>query len=101
MRQITKHGKSRVNSIQYFQRYSGYKVYGIEMESEVRKDYVHYQMRRGHAVQTSRTGLVIYVDNPWLAVSDQNSYSQLGLVEYKNPYLARIMTGRSLPKAFV
>jgi hypothetical protein len=35
------------------------------MESEARKEYIHYQTRRGHAVQT--TGLVISVDNPWLA----------------------------------
>ena len=98
MRQTTKRGK-KVESILY-STFKGTVAtrHGIEMESEARKDYVHYQMKRGHAVQTSRTGLVISIDNPWLAASpddrviDQNSNPQLGLVEYKNPYSARIMT---------
>ena len=98
MRQTTKRGK-KVESILY-STFKGTVAtrYGTEMESEARKDYIHYQTRRGHAVQTSRTGLVISVDNPWLAASpddrviDQSSNPQLGLVEYKNPYSARTMT---------
>ena len=97
MRQTTKCGKKL--SILY-STFKGTVAtrYGPEMESEARKDYIHHQMRRGHAVQTSRTWLVISVDNPWLAASpddrviDQSSNPQLGLVEYKNSYSARTMT---------
>ena len=66
------------------------------MENEARKHYIAYQIRRGHAVQTLRTGLVIFVDNPWLAarpddqVVNQCSNPQFGLVEYKNPYSAPV-----------
>ena len=72
--------------------------YGVEMESEARKQYIDYQTRRGYPVQTLRTGLVISTDNPWLAASpddrvvDQQSSPQLGLAEYKNPYSAKSMT---------
>ena len=98
MKQTTKRGK-KVESILY-STFKGTMAtrYGIEMESEARKQYIAYQIRRGHAVQTSRTGLVISVDNPWLAASpddqvvDQCSNPQFGLVEYKNPYSARSMT---------
>jgi len=44
------------------------------------------------------TGLVISIDNPWLAASpddkvyDPNAAQSLGVAEYKNPYTARDLT---------
>lgn len=98
MKKTTKRGK-KVETLLY-STFKGSRAtrYGTEMEKEARKDYIAYQIRRGHNVRTVKTGLVISIENPWLAASpddrvfDQESSPQLGLVEYKNPYAARNMT---------
>ena len=58
------------------------------MESETRKQYIAYRMRRGYAMRSQRTGLVISVDSPWLVacpVVDQCLNPRFDLVKYKNP----------------
>jgi len=46
-------------------------------------------------LRTSKVGLVVSVENPWLAASpdnkvhDSNALQPLGVVEYKNPYAVR------------
>ena len=73
--------------------------YGTRMEDTTRQDYVAYQRERGHPNLTiSKAGLVVSLDNPWLAaspddrVTDPDDPQPLGLVEYKNPFAARQLT---------
>ena len=74
-------------------------MYGTNMEDTARQQYVAYQHQKGHVgLGTSRVGLVISVDSPWLAASpddkvcDPNAAQSLGVAEYKNPYTARDLT---------
>ena len=69
------------------------------MENIARQQYVTYQNQKGHVgLGTHRVGLVISVDNPWLAASpddkvyDPNAAQSLGVAEYKKPYTARDLT---------
>ena len=85
-------------------------MYGIEMEPEARNDYVKYQQNNGHpGLRTEHVGLVVSIENPWLAASpDDRVYdltinSPLGLVEYKNPHSVRntsLSQARQYSKAF-
>ena len=68
--------------------------YGTNMEDTARQQYVTYQNQKGRmGLGTHRVGLVISVDNPWLAASpddkvyDPNAAQSLGVAEYKNPYI--------------
>lgn len=74
-------------------------LYGTNMEDTARQLYVRYQNQQDHVgLETHRVGLVISVDNPWLAASpddkvyDPNTTPSLGVAEYKNPYSARDLT---------
>ena len=69
------------------------------MEDTTRQDYLPYQRERGHPKLTiAKVGLVVSLDNPWLAaspddrVTDPDDPQPLGLVEYKNPFVARQLT---------
>ena len=73
--------------------------YGARMEDTTRQDYLAYQRERGHPKLTiAKVGLVVSLDNPWLAaspddrVTDPDNPQPLGLVEYKNPFVARQLT---------
>ena len=104
MKKTTKRSK-KVEEILY-SRFKGNRAteYGRSTEDTARHQYVAYQHQNGHVgLQTIQTGLVVSVDNPWLAASpddkvhDPSSTPQsLGLAEYKNPYAARDFT---LPEA--
>ena len=74
-------------------------LYGTNMEDTARQQYIMYQNQKGHVgLRTHKVGLVISVDNPWLAASpddkvyDPNAAQSLGVAEYKNPYAARDFT---------
>ena len=71
-------------------------MYGTNMEETSRQQYTTYQHQKGQArLRTSKVGLVVSVDNPWLAASpdnkvhDSNALQPLDVVEYNNPYAAR------------
>ena len=74
-------------------------LYGTNMEDTARREYVTYRNQNGHVgLVTHRVGLVISIDNPWLASSpddkvyDPTATQTLGVAEYKNPYIARDLT---------
>ena len=51
-------------------------LYGSSMEDTARQQYVVYQNQKGHVgLQTHSTGLIISVDNPWLAASPDDKRS--------------------------
>lgn len=82
-------------------------MYGTKMEETARQQYVTNQCQNGHVgLETNRIGLVISVDNPWLAASpddtvhDPNAAQSLGVAEYKNPYAARDLTLHEACKKF-
>ena len=73
--------------------------YGTNMEEIARQQYITYQQPRGHpGLRTQQTGLVISLENPWLAASpddrvqDPDALQPLGIAEYKNPFSARDLT---------
>ena len=73
------------------------------MEEISRKQYLAYQQQMGNPkFTTQRVGLVISVDNPWIAASpddraiDSLAAQSRGIVEYKNPFSVRDLT---LPEA--
>ena len=96
MKATTRKGK-KVESLLYSKFYGNRAtMYGIEMEPEARNDYVKYQQNNGHpCLKTECVGLVVSMENPWLAASlddrvyDPNVNSPLGLAEYKNPHSVR------------
>ena len=99
MKKTTKRSR-KVQEILY-SRFKGNQatLYGTNMENIARQQYVTYQNQKGHVgLGTHRVGLVISVDNPWLAASpddkvyDPNAAQSLGVAEYKNPYTARDLT---------
>lgn len=65
-------------------------------QDTARQQYVAYQHQNDHTgLQTTQTGLVVSINNPWLAASpdnkvhDPSASPSLGIAEYKNPYSAR------------
>ena len=72
--------------------------WGTFREEDSNKEYL--KMKREHSpnLSTSKSGLVVSVNNPWLGASpdrlvhDPASDPPDGLVEFKNPYSARDMT---------
>ena len=99
MKKTTKRSK-RIEQILYSKfRGNQATVYRTNMEDTARQQYVTYQHQKGHVdLKTHRVGLVISVDNPWLAASpddkvlDPDTAEPTGVVEYKNPYSARDLT---------
>ena len=101
MRKATKRS-GKVKEILY-STFTGSKAtrYGTLMEDVARQEYVNKQHENGHpGLKTRESGLVISMDNPWLAASpdgkveDPNSPNPQGLMEIKNPYSARMLTIR-------
>ena len=73
--------------------------YGTNMEETAKQQYVTHQQQNGHpGLMTRQAGLVVSVDNPWLAASpdgmvqDPDAPQPMGVVEYKNPFSARDLT---------
>ena len=73
--------------------------YGSLMEEAARRQYVSCQQQRGHCnLKTVKTGLVISLDDPWLAASpddkvhDPSAIPPHGLAKYKNPHSAKQLT---------
>ena len=73
--------------------------YGQMMEEKTRYEYGSYQQRNGHyGLKNQPVGLVISVENPWMAASPDNRVldssvtPSAGIVEYKNPFSMRDMT---------
>ena len=99
MRKTTKRGK-KVDQLLY-STFRGNEAtrYGQEMEEQTRKDYEVHQQQNGHeGLKTRQVGLVISLEDPWLAASpdsrvdDPSETPTSGLAEYKNPFVARDMT---------
>jgi len=70
--------------------------YGTKMEHVARNQYITHQQQQGHPdLKTEKPGLVISLQNPWLAASpDDRVYDPLaipphGLAEYKAPFTAK------------
>ena len=73
--------------------------YGSLREEAARQQYVSCQQQNGHCnLKMVTTGLVISLDNPWLAAStndkvhDPSATPPYGLAEYKNPHSAKQLT---------
>ena len=72
--------------------------YGSLREEVARHQYICCQQQHSHSnLKTVKTGLVVSLDYPWLAVSPDNkvhdpSATPYGLDEYKNPYSAKQLT---------
>ena len=73
--------------------------YGIQMEDVARQQYITHQQQQGHSgLKTEKTGLIVSVENPWLAASpddrvlDPLANPPCGLAEYKNPFSAKDLT---------
>ena len=90
---------TRVKNMLY-SRFKGSKAtrYGSLREEAARQQYVSCQ-QHGHCnLKTVITGLVISLDNPWLAASpddkvhDPSETPPYGLAEYKNPHSAKQLT---------
>ena len=69
------------------------------MEETAIQKYTMKQQESGHSgLKTTQSGLVISMENPWLAASpdgmveDPDMAQPLGLLEVKNPYTAREST---------
>ena len=99
MRKTTKRSK-KVEALLY-STFRGNEAtrYGQEMEEQTRKDYELHQQQNGHeGLKTQPVGLVISLENPWLAASPDNRVDDpsetptTGLAEYKNPFATRDMT---------
>ena len=95
----TKKVGNKVKELLYSQ-FKGNKAtkWGQMHEETTRRLYLVHQHKHGHpGITSSRAGLVIDPNNPWLACSpddrvfDPTADTQQGLVEYKNPYAARNM----------
>ena len=54
-----------------YRKFKGNKAtkYGTVMESTSRQEYLQYHNQHGHKFTSVRTGLVISLENPWLAAS--------------------------------
>ena len=70
--------------------------YGSLREEAARQQYISCQEHQGHSnLKAVRTGLVVSLDNPWLAaraddkVHDPSATPPYGLIEYKNPHSAK------------
>lgn len=96
MRKTTKRSK-KVESLLY-STFRGNEAtrYGQEMEEQTRNEYEVHQKQNGHeGLKTQSVGLVISLENPWLAASPDNRVDdphgtpRAGLAEYKNPFAAR------------
>ena len=96
MRKKTKRSK-KVESLLY-STFRGNEAtrYGQEMEEQTRNEYEVHQKQNGHeGLKTQSVGIVISLENPWLAASPDNRVEDLhgtpraGLAEYKNPFAAR------------
>ena len=99
MKKTTKRSK-KVEELLY-STFRGNKAtrYGQMMEEKTRYEYESYQQRNGHyGLKTQPVGLVISVENPWMAASPDNRVldpsvtPSAGIVEYKNPFSMRDMT---------
>ena len=74
--------------------------YGMEMEDTARVEYATHQQQHGHAdLAIESCGLIVALDNPWLAASpdgivqdSSNAAHPVGLVEIKNPHSVRQLT---------
>ena len=73
--------------------------YGIQMEDVARQQYITHQQQQGHSgLKTEKTGLIVSVENPWLAASpydrvlDTLANPPCGLAEYKNPFSVKDLT---------
>ena len=76
-----------------------YTMYGTLMEDTARQEYISHQQRSGHpGLITEDSGLVISMDNPWMAASpdgrvqDPTATNPEGLVEFKNPFTMKDLT---------
>lgn len=73
-------------------------MYGTLMEEKAREEYVAQQQVNHPGLATEKSGLVVSMDNPWLAASpdgvvhDPTATPPDGLMELKNPYSVREMT---------
>ena len=74
-------------------------MYGTNMEETTRQQYTAFHHQMGHeGLKTSRAGLVVNVQTPWLGASpddkvlDPSASQPFGIAEYKNPYSARDLT---------
>ena len=72
---------------------------GTNMEETARQQYVSYQQQKSHpGLMTQKTGLVVSINNPWLAaspddkVTDPDAAQLQGIAEYKNPFSAPDLT---------
>ena len=100
MKKTTKKSK-KVESLLYNKfRGNAATRYGTAMEHKTTLQYKTYQQQHGHpGLKVESCGLVISLDNPWLAatpdglVNDPSDVNQpLGIMEMKNPYTARSQT---------
>ena len=74
--------------------------YGMEMEDTARVEYAIHQQQHGHVdLAIESCGLIVALDNPWLAASpdgivqdSSNAAHPVGLVEIKNPHSVRQLT---------
>ena len=73
--------------------------YGSLREEAACQQYISHQQQHGHSnLKTVKTGLVVLLDNPWLAASPDNKVHDpsatppYGLAEYKNPHSAKQLT---------
>ena len=99
MRKTTKRSKKVKEMLYSTFRGNQATRYGQVMEDQTRQQYEEYQHENGHpGLTTQPTGLVISVDNPWLAASPDNIVEDpsekptAGLAEYKKPFSARDLT---------
>ncbi len=73
-------------------------MYGMLMEDVAQQKYVEKQQQNHPGLKTEPSGLVVSLENPWLAaspdgrVTDPSAAQPIGLVEYKNPYSTRDST---------
>ena len=72
--------------------------WGTVQEDACNEQYLLQKKAMSPNITTTKSGLVISVENPWLAASpdglvhDPSTDPPDGIVEYKNPYVARNMT---------
>ena len=74
MQNKTKRAKKVENLLYSKFRGSDATRYGLLMEDPTRERYTHSQQQSGHhEITTVKTGLVVSMDNPWLAVSPDDN----------------------------
>ena len=99
MRKTTKRSKKVKEMLYSIFRGNQATRYGQVMEDQTRQQYENYQHKNGHpGLTTQPAGLIISVDNPWLAASpdniveDPSEQPTAGLAEYKKTFSARDLT---------